>query len=116
MFGLSFPEMLVVAVVALIVLGPERLPGAARAFGKAFHQFNAALNEARLEIERPERVAPKAGDPLERFGAPRDVRRDQRPRDLDPPDPARPDPPGAPERPEDPYPPVSPAEGTRDDA
>lgn len=35
MFDISFAEMAVVAIVALVVLGPERLPGAARTAGKA---------------------------------------------------------------------------------
>ncbi len=33
MFGISFPEMMLVGFVALLVLGPERLPGAARTAG-----------------------------------------------------------------------------------
>ena len=33
MFGISFSELLLVGLVALLVLGPERLPGAARTAG-----------------------------------------------------------------------------------
>ena len=35
MFGISFSELLLVGLVALLVLGPERLPGAARTASKA---------------------------------------------------------------------------------
>ncbi|MFM7143469.1 MAG: twin-arginine translocase TatA/TatE family subunit, partial [Alphaproteobacteria bacterium] len=34
MFGIGMPEMVVILVVALIVLGPRRLPEVARALGK----------------------------------------------------------------------------------
>ncbi|OPG75982.1 hypothetical protein B1218_28560, partial [Pseudomonas ogarae] len=34
MFGISFTELLLVGLVALLVLGPERLPGAARTGGR----------------------------------------------------------------------------------
>ncbi|MBA4273726.1 MAG: twin-arginine translocase subunit TatB, partial [Pseudomonas sp.] len=33
MFGISFSELLLVGLIALLVLGPERLPGAARTAG-----------------------------------------------------------------------------------
>ena len=33
MFGIDFNELLLIAVVALVVLGPDKLPGAARTAG-----------------------------------------------------------------------------------
>lgn len=54
MFDFSFGEMLVVALVALIVLGPERLPKAARFAGlwvrKARAQWHAVKNELEQEL------------------------------------------------------------------
>lgn len=54
MFDFSFGEMLVVALVALIVLGPERLPKAARFAGlwvrKARAQWYSMKNELEQEL------------------------------------------------------------------
>ncbi len=54
MFDFSFGEMLVVALVALVVLGPERLPKAARFAGlwvrKARAQWHAVKNELEQEL------------------------------------------------------------------
>jgi TatA/E family protein of Tat protein translocase len=37
-------EIVVVAIIALIVLGPARLPGAAKAMGKGMREFKSALS------------------------------------------------------------------------
>jgi Tat protein translocase TatB subunit len=39
MFGIGMPELLVIFVVALVVLGPKRLPEVARTLGKAMAEF-----------------------------------------------------------------------------
>ncbi len=46
-FGIGLPEIIMVAVVALIVLGPERLPEAARTIGKGVADFRRAIEPAR---------------------------------------------------------------------
>jgi TatA/E family protein of Tat protein translocase len=44
--GLIDPtHLLIVAIVALIVIGPRRLPEVARALGRAVHEFRAAMSE-----------------------------------------------------------------------
>ncbi len=43
--SLGFGEMLVVLVVGLLVLGPERLPKAARQMGRMFHQLKRLMND-----------------------------------------------------------------------
>ncbi|MBM7061118.1 Sec-independent protein translocase subunit TatB [Pseudomonas sp. UL073] len=54
MFGIGFGELLLVGLVALLVLGPERLPGAARTaglwIGRLKRSFNAIKNEVEREI------------------------------------------------------------------
>lgn len=44
-------EILVVALVALITLGPEKLPGMARKVGQGITQLKAMANQARVEFQ-----------------------------------------------------------------
>ena len=52
MFDFSFGEMLVVAVVALVVLGPERLPKAARFAGLWVRKARAQWYSVKSELEQ----------------------------------------------------------------
>ncbi|WP_226467242.1 Sec-independent protein translocase protein TatB [Luteimonas panaciterrae] len=52
MFGIDFPEFVVIAVVALIVLGPERLPKAARFAGLWVRRARAQWASVKNELER----------------------------------------------------------------
>ena len=67
MFGIGAPELLVIFVVALIVLGPKRLPEVAKALGKAVAEFRRAtgdlseeLSNARVMLEEEIRQADRA--------------------------------------------------------
>src|SRR5690606_22817049 len=51
MFGLSFGEVLVILVVALLVLGPARLPSLARTIGKTLRDFRRATTDIRSSME-----------------------------------------------------------------
>lgn len=46
MFGIGWAEMLVIGLVALIVVGPDKLPEMARTIGKIYHQLRQAATEA----------------------------------------------------------------------
>jgi len=50
MFGISMPELLVVLVVALLVLGPKRLPEIARALGRGLAEFRRATSDITDEL------------------------------------------------------------------
>ena len=52
MFGISFSELLLIALIALLVLGPERLPGAARTAGLWIGRIKRSFNAMKAEVER----------------------------------------------------------------
>lgn len=52
MFDISFFELLVVGVVGLIVIGPERLPGAARSCALWIGRLKRSLANTRAELEK----------------------------------------------------------------
>lgn len=52
MFDIGFAELLLVSIVGLIVLGPERLPGAIRTGSHWVRKFRRSFNDIRAEIER----------------------------------------------------------------
>ncbi|MEW5774363.1 MAG: Sec-independent protein translocase protein TatB [Thermodesulfobacteriota bacterium] len=59
MFGIGSTELVVILVVAIIVIGPSKLPKMARGVGKAFGEFKRASNDLKRtidhEVERIER-------------------------------------------------------------
>ncbi len=57
MFGIGMTEMLLIAGLALIVLGPKKLPDLARSLGKGFAEFKRATNELKNTIEVEARSA-----------------------------------------------------------
>jgi sec-independent protein translocase protein TatB len=52
MFDIAFSEIVVIAVVALIVIGPERLPRVARTLGHMFGRLQRYVNEVKADISR----------------------------------------------------------------
>jgi sec-independent protein translocase protein TatB len=52
MFDISFPELVVVCVIALLVMGPERMPGALRTLGLWVGRISRTFNTMKTEIER----------------------------------------------------------------
>jgi len=56
MFDIGFSELFLCAVIALVVLGPERLPGLARTFGRWSGQARAYMRNLTAELEREVKV------------------------------------------------------------
>jgi sec-independent protein translocase protein TatB len=52
MFDIGFSEIVVIGVVALIVIGPERLPKTARMLGHLFGRLQRYVNEVKADISR----------------------------------------------------------------
>lgn len=52
MFGISFGELFVIGLVALVVIGPEKLPALARTLGKLVRQVQGYTNAFKAELNR----------------------------------------------------------------
>jgi TatA/E family protein of Tat protein translocase len=51
MFGIGMPEMLLILAIALIVIGPKKLPDLAKSMGRALREFKKATSELKESIE-----------------------------------------------------------------
>ncbi|MEE9144288.1 MAG: TatA/E family twin arginine-targeting protein translocase [Candidatus Binatia bacterium] len=54
MFGIGMPELLLILALALIVLGPRKLPEIARSLGKSLAEFRRATDELKEEFHQVE--------------------------------------------------------------
>lgn len=52
MFDIGFSELLLVGIVALVVLGPDRLPGAVRTAGLWIGRIKRSFSAIKAEVER----------------------------------------------------------------
>ncbi|NIS70062.1 MAG: twin-arginine translocase TatA/TatE family subunit [Proteobacteria bacterium] len=55
MFGIGMPELLVILGLALIILGPKKLPDLARGLGRAMREFRKATDEMKETLEEETR-------------------------------------------------------------
>ena len=51
MFGIGMPEMILIFAVALIVIGPKKLPDLAKSLGRAFGEFKKATSDLKDSLE-----------------------------------------------------------------
>ncbi|OGG97161.1 MAG: hypothetical protein A2508_02730 [Candidatus Lambdaproteobacteria bacterium RIFOXYD12_FULL_49_8] len=64
MFNIGMTEMIIIAAIALIVLGPSKLPQFARALGRGLTEFRRATNDLKAQVhdEFKEVVGPDVAD------------------------------------------------------
>ena len=52
MFDIGFPELLVILLVGLVVVGPDKLPQLLKSLTKGFRTIKSYLNQTRSQLER----------------------------------------------------------------
>ena len=52
MFGIGFPEMIIIAGIALVVIGPEKFPDFAKIVMRTIRDIRGYVDEARQEINK----------------------------------------------------------------
>ena len=52
--GIGVPELLIVLVIALIVLGPKKLPEVGRSLGRGMREFKDSISGVRLDDDEDE--------------------------------------------------------------
>jgi TatA/E family protein of Tat protein translocase len=67
MFGIGMTELIVILVIALLVIGPKKLPDVARSLGKGLREFRKATSDLKEEFQIDEI------DEIKDFGVDNDI-------------------------------------------
>lgn len=76
MFDIAFSELLLIGVVALVVIGPERLPKVARTMGHLFGRLQRYVAQVKTDINREMELSELSKVKSEFEGAAREFQRD----------------------------------------
>ena len=56
MFGIGMPELILILAIALIVIGPKKLPDLAKSLGRAMREFKKATSELKESMELDQEI------------------------------------------------------------
>ncbi len=56
MFGIGFEHLLVIMIVALLVVGPDKLPDVARALGRGYAEFKRTMDDLKNTMDQDDTV------------------------------------------------------------
>ncbi|MGD9016307.1 MAG: twin-arginine translocase TatA/TatE family subunit, partial [Desulfobacterales bacterium] len=51
MFGIGMPELILILAIALVVIGPKKLPDLAKSLGRAMNEFRKATREIKESLD-----------------------------------------------------------------
>jgi sec-independent protein translocase protein TatB len=91
MFGIGMQELVLILVIALIILGPKKLPDVAKSLGKALNEFKRATSDIKesLEVDQSMNTVKKSFDALNVTQPPADDKPSAHgPSEVKPPSPA----------------------------
>jgi len=86
MFGIGLPELIIILVIALIVIGPNKLPDVARALGKGMAEFRKATQEIKDSLDLDEgirEIKNELVDSISNLDKPLDVEKIAEPKDTE---------------------------------
>jgi len=65
MFGMSFAEIMIIAVIAILFLGPDKLPSTMVQIAKFFKSFKSSINDAKSSFEQEIKIQELKEETLE---------------------------------------------------